>query len=179
MSFLDLEEIDPQLPDGAYSTYDQDCILPHLVGMDESEVYLEIGVDKGKSLAFARYYSGGFIYGIDITDTLQHENAFIKGKDIVYLVDGSDIVAKTWDKPITLMFIDGEHTYEGVKRDWDNFSQFVRPGGTVFFHDCDSTSPGVVQLFDEIRDDPKWHNFILYKTPIANTSMASCEKKDA
>jgi predicted O-methyltransferase YrrM len=36
---------------------------------------------------------------------------------------------------IDMLFIDGDHTYEGVKMDWEMYSQLVRPGGLVVFHD--------------------------------------------
>jgi predicted O-methyltransferase YrrM len=36
---------------------------------------------------------------------------------------------------IDLLFLDGDHTYEGVKRDWEMYSPLVRKGGLVVFHD--------------------------------------------
>jgi len=39
------------------------------------------------------------------------------------------------DEPIDFLFIDGDHTYEGVKMDFDMYSPLVRPGGIVAFHD--------------------------------------------
>jgi len=37
--------------------------------------------------------------------------------------------------PLDLLFIDGDHTYDGVKRDFEMYSPFVRPGGIIAFHD--------------------------------------------
>jgi len=37
--------------------------------------------------------------------------------------------------PLDLLFIDGDHSYEGVKADFDNYSPLVRPGGLIVFHD--------------------------------------------
>lgn len=34
-----------------------------------------------------------------------------------------------------LVFIDGDHTFEGVKLDWNYYGNLVRPGGIVAFHD--------------------------------------------
>lgn len=52
-------------------------------------------------------------------------------------------------------FIDGDHTYEGVREDWLNYSPMVRPGGLVAFHDTwpnfDRHEPGVVRWVDELR----------------------------
>jgi predicted O-methyltransferase YrrM len=36
---------------------------------------------------------------------------------------------------VDFLFIDGDHSYEGVKRDFEMFAPLVRPGGIVAFHD--------------------------------------------
>lgn len=36
---------------------------------------------------------------------------------------------------LDLLFIDGDHSYEGVKKDWDAYKDFLKPGATVVFHD--------------------------------------------
>lgn len=36
---------------------------------------------------------------------------------------------------IDLLFIDGDHTYEGVRKDIEAWVKFVKPGGIVAFHD--------------------------------------------
>jgi len=38
-------------------------------------------------------------------------------------------------RQIDLLFIDGDHTYQGVKRDFEIYSQYVRSGGMIVFHD--------------------------------------------
>lgn len=35
-----------------------------------------------------------------------------------------------------MVFIDGDHTYEGVKNDFDRFGRRVRVGGAVLFDDA-------------------------------------------
>lgn len=36
---------------------------------------------------------------------------------------------------LDLLFIDGDHSYEGVKADWEAYKKFLRPGSIVIFHD--------------------------------------------
>lgn len=36
---------------------------------------------------------------------------------------------------VDFLFIDGDHTYEGVKQDFETYAPLVRPGGIVAFHD--------------------------------------------
>ena len=37
---------------------------------------------------------------------------------------------------VDLVFIDGDHSYEGVANDFERFGRRVRPGGAVLFHDA-------------------------------------------
>ena len=39
------------------------------------------------------------------------------------------------DRKVDFLFIDGDHTYEGVKRDFEMYSPLVREGGIIAFHD--------------------------------------------
>ena len=39
------------------------------------------------------------------------------------------------DRPIDLLMIDGDHSYEGVRRDFELYAPLVREGGLVAFHD--------------------------------------------
>lgn len=38
-------------------------------------------------------------------------------------------------RSIDFLLIDGDHSYEGVKRDWELYEPFVPPGGLIAFHD--------------------------------------------
>ena len=38
--------------------------------------------------------------------------------------------------PVRLLFIDGDHSYEGVSADWTHWREVLEPGGHVLFHDA-------------------------------------------
>ena len=38
-------------------------------------------------------------------------------------------------RPLDFLFIDGDHSYEGVARDFELYAPLVRPGGLIAFHD--------------------------------------------
>lgn len=40
---------------------------------------------------------------------------------------------------IDFLFIDGDHTYEGVKQDYEMYSHLVNEGGYIAFHDINDT----------------------------------------
>lgn len=54
--------------------------------------------------------------------------------------------------PYDLAFIDGDHSYEGVHADFDNYAPMVRPGGIIAFHDVCRYEPGVMKLADELHE---------------------------
>jgi predicted O-methyltransferase YrrM len=57
------------------------------------------------------------------------------------------------NKPVDFLFIDGDHSYEGVKRDFELWSPLVRPGGLVAFHDMRPDHPdGVPRLWAELKE---------------------------
>jgi predicted O-methyltransferase YrrM len=59
--------------------------------------------------------------------------------------------------PFDFMFIDGDHTYEGVRDDWRIWDVLLVPWGVVAFHDTwpnfDRHEPGVVRWVDELRHE--------------------------
>jgi MMP 1-O-methyltransferase len=58
-------------------------------------------------------------------------------------------VASSWNRPIRLLWIDGDHSYEGAKKDLDGFFPHLVPGGVVAFHDALNEFPGPIRVFVE------------------------------
>ena len=40
---------------------------------------------------------------------------------------------------LDFLFIDGDHSYEGVKKDYEDYNKYVKPGGWIGFHDIKDT----------------------------------------
>jgi predicted O-methyltransferase YrrM len=51
-------------------------------------------------------------------------------------------LAASWEREVELVFIDGDHSEQGCQRDWEDWREFVAPGGHVVFHDARSGRPG-------------------------------------
>jgi len=67
-----------------------------------------------------------------------------------------DLVKTALDgRLIDFLFIDGDHTYEGVKTDFEMYSPLVREGGIIAFHDIVPGSlenvGGVSKYWSEIK----------------------------
>ena len=50
----------------------------------------------------------------------------------------TDDLARQWaghKTPIDLLYIDADHSHEQSRRDFENFSPYVRPNGLILMHD--------------------------------------------
>jgi predicted O-methyltransferase YrrM len=66
-------------------------------------------------------------------------------------------------EPIDFLFIDGDHTYAGLKGDWEGWSGLIIPGGVIGLHDSRPTptrpihDAGSVKYTTEVvRKDPRF-----------------------
>ena len=133
---------------------------------------LEIGSYKGKSTvglaSIAQLYGFGPVVAVDphsapaVTDyghgTAQSSwddfRATLRAAGVENSVEAhraySRDLAKDWNRPIRLLWIDGDHTYNGAKDDIDLFGQHLVPNGIVAFHDVLHSFEGPVRVFTEV-----------------------------
>lgn len=133
-----------------------DCLVKYVKLLPENPIIVNIGAGFGTSaLCFAEPRHDAEIFSIDLRDDdnpfgglLNERNAFI-GADAklpTQIKGDSKKVGKTWDKEIDLLFIDGDHSAEGVGGDIDIWIPYVKDGGYVLFHDYGSPYHGFVTL---------------------------------
>jgi predicted O-methyltransferase YrrM len=139
-----------------------------IVEQKNPDVIVDLGVEWGYSTYCFALAEKGIIYAIDsfegddhsgVKNTFNYVNLRIKQlkyDNIIVIKDYFDNVAKTWNKPIDILHIDGYHTYEAVKNDYETWSPFVKDDGVILFHDtcCYHYTFGVHKLLKEI-DLPK------------------------
>ena len=70
----------------------------------------------------------------------------------------SEAAARGWVRPIDFLFIDGDHSLPGVRRDWELFAPFLGEFGVTVFHDTtwerhgpNRSDMGVPRFVDELR----------------------------
>ena len=72
----------------------------------------------------------------------------------------SEQTAANWSRPVDLVFVDGDHSVEGCRLDWELWSPHVAPGGAVVFHDARGGRPdgdglpGPTSVVDELFRGP-------------------------
>lgn len=160
---VDLDAIDLKANPGAFSTFDMAVLVPEVMKLKPLQIYLEVGVDRGKSLSVARMVAqkGVEVIGVDVC-----EDPKVKGTEFFR----RDSTKFQLGFQVNVIFIDGDHTYEGCKADIDNWYPQMAEGGVMLFHDCDATSPGVVKAVKEFVKKNKLTD--VYYDPNQRCSMA-------
>lgn len=123
------------------------------------DVYVEIGVSNGKSMALAREKTVAI--GIDpLTAEFDHL-VFVSPENSPKLFKmTSDDFFSSVDIPTVMehrffemAFIDGLHVFEQVLRDFINLEKYAGPDSVVFIHDC---LPANHQMAERVRQSAFW-----------------------
>ncbi|MFH1230024.1 MAG: class I SAM-dependent methyltransferase [Planctomycetota bacterium] len=156
-----------------------DALFKYASEIPEAGCIVEIGSWMGKStialalgLKTKLKYNENLIFAVDphrdtsthnkfnVSDTFEEFNKNIskfKVADIVQPIKStSEEFAKGWTARISLLFVDGEHTYESVKQDLGLWLPFLIKNGIVMCHDYDGGTPGVVKAVQEMMPGSKY-----------------------
>ncbi len=149
--------------------------LKHLVSwvVDlDPEVIVEIGSMDGGTLRAWRAIApdadlvsisltGGPYGGGSVPEGLADHHLDADSHSFLTLASVKEIL---YGRPIDFLFIDGDHSYDGVRQDFDMYSSLVRTGGLIAFHDilpCELPGCSVSQLWDELRPVNQTHEFVV------------------
>ncbi len=139
------------------------------------KVVVEIGCDAGGTLYAWRELGAELVVGITLSD-----GRFGSGREldahgaVIIEADSHDVLTRELlegildGKEIDLLFIDGDHTYEGVREDFLLYAGLVAESGVIAFHDVvphpNHPDVGVQTFWSElsgekeviVTDDPTW-----------------------
>lgn len=84
---------------------------------------------------------------------------------VVPIVSKSTLTAKMWATPLSLVFIDGGHTFEAAYNDYNCWAKHIMPGGYLLVHD-------IFMTHEEGGQAPHY----VYKLAIASGQFKVLEK---
>lgn len=114
----------------------------------DNEAIINIGVEYGASMVcLATHYHGHLLIGIDLNFTPLDPDVRVElaEKAIWLLGDSTDKVLQSRVKAlltvaahaeVALLFVDGNHSYDGALQDAMDYTPLVKVGGVAIFHDC-------------------------------------------
>jgi hypothetical protein len=121
------------------------------------KVMLEIGCATGGTLhAWTKVCPE--VYGITTPEGV-YDNADYYGAEVL-LEDSHSQKAQDWvtkklhGRQLDVLFIDGDHSYNGAQADYNDYAPFVKPGGLILFHDvCNPFEADAVRMWKEIASE--------------------------
>jgi predicted O-methyltransferase YrrM len=133
-----------EAPTSQVTKRELECLLKHARGAD---VIVEIGCYEGSTTAALAANTAGRVYSIDpfFSGRLgicygELVARFVRWKrrlrNIEFLKAFSQDVAPEFQQSVDFIFIDADHRYETIKKDWQDWFPKVRPGGIIALHDC-------------------------------------------
>jgi cephalosporin hydroxylase len=115
-----------------------------VVAATDPRVIVEIGCDAGGTLFCWRQLCDA-VFGITLPDntwpTGGQSLPLVDHGAEVYTGDSHEPETLCWlrerldGQPVDMLHIDGDHSYAGVKADFEMYSPLVGPGGLVLIHD--------------------------------------------
>ena len=145
----------------------------------QMESVIEVGSWKGRSTTALLEGCKGPVLAVDnwsghdpasnglLEETVAREDVFGQFshntqayENLSILKGDSSSLGKEWDKPADMVFIDGEHTYEGCKADIEAWGPKARK--IIAFHDYNQAWPGVMQAVNEKYGIPEVVGTIAY-----------------
>jgi hypothetical protein len=102
--------------------------------------------------------SDGACHAADIPTVVY--NKFLENiapyNNITHIRKTSDDAVVDIKNQVDLVYIDGVHTYEQVKKDIANYRGFIKHGGLLCGHDYESNFQGVIDAVDESFGKPNF-----------------------
>jgi len=157
-------------PETQTSEAERACLARHAAGRRR---LVEIGVWHGVTTVHLRsvMHPDGVLFAVDPfprgrlgvsfqrliarSEVVRVQNGAVRWMRVTGLEAARLYAAATRD-PIDFIFIDGDHSYEGLRDDWLSWSRLVAPDGIVALHDSRATpdrpisEAGSVRFTDEV-----------------------------
>lgn len=124
---------------GSYTGYSS-CFLAeaaphaHVYCIDLWNLRLPEETNKRTRKKYKLSFNSTEAFELFLSRTAKHQN-------VTWIRGDSREIAKAWDRPIGLLFIDGAHEYDSVVADYRNWGSHVRRGGYIVMHDVHMGPP--------------------------------------
>lgn len=142
--------------------------------------------------------------GVGGPNDLENEDSFFRLNFYPRLIKSTSVDAYydffvRQDIKIDVLFIDGDHSYDGVKTDFDLYSKILSDNGLIVIHDTDSDYEetlivsedtkkdhyrfdGPAKFVKELGESPEWnliklHNFRILKDKPSSSGITIINKK--
>lgn len=135
------------------------------------ESYLELGIGNGGSFALTSFFMKQSLKKAIAVDNLAYGSLINQNEvEVLNYIESSKqlnefcnykFIRKSTDEyfqslkgveRFDCIFIDADHSYHGVKKDFDNSLKHIVSGGFIIFHDINSSAcPGIQRIWNDVK----------------------------
>lgn len=161
-----------------------ECLKLHMLARHSEDNILEIGAYKGRSTCCIASATKHNLYSMDLwdlrnadfkpskkvisrgyflTDTYKqflNNVSLFSLKNVISVKGDSKEIGKIWKISLGMLFIDGDHTYDGFLSDYSLFAKHVISGGFLAVHDY-VIKPVATVIEEVIKPSGLWESFEL------------------
>lgn len=120
------------------------------------------------SLGLEKFGYNGVVYTIDnykrrlaSKAKLNYKRHNVEDKIVQLTMTTDEAVQRFSDQFFKFIFIDADHQYESVKKDFLNYYPLIRKGGIIAFHDCNQERINkVIEEYVNINSNLKWEFWV-------------------
>lgn len=156
---------------GVFSEDDMRVLKEYIEKLKPGDVYIEVGVDEGRSARTAHEYAHPDVYKlyIDIHNVDPHKVSIGRGKwmeqegmvgigkkGFFIHGDGDLFVPLLPKESVSLCFLDPHHDYESIKSCTLAIEPLMKKGSVMLFHDTDHFE--TKQWLDDHYGEVNWEN---------------------
>lgn len=160
------------------------CGLLELVAVRQPRRILEIGTARGGTLYLLSRatHPEALLVSVDISERNYRADllrSFARDRQRIELLVGDSTAESTraesrrlFPDGVDLLFLDGDHSYEGISRDFELYWRLVQPGGMIVFHDIvednrtrhgidtGGWTGGVPRFWAEVKQRHRYREFV-------------------
>jgi predicted O-methyltransferase YrrM len=93
-----------------------------------------------------------------IYSKIERLRKYFPNKEFEFFNSTTDDFFKNNTQTYDCIFIDADHDYEGVRKDYLNSLKFINKGGYLIFHDISNMSTGVARCWNEVKEERQGSN---------------------
>lgn len=151
-------------------------IIKWIIKLTNCQSYLELGVEYGTNILNVKDFVKKCV-AVDIAELFDKQNIEFN------LMSTDEFFLKNKDT-FDIIFIDADHNYKQVKKDFENSLKILNKFGIIIFHDTDPIAPELLEE-NKCSDSYKIVDYLLTRNdlnvmtfPIHETGLTMCMRKN-
>lgn len=135
----------------AFMRSDEKLFLAYLAAsLPQDALIVEVGTFTGGSAYLMGLASEGRARVVSIDPNKPEDMSLLEKVNAEFFHGDAESYRAERSEPIDLLFIDGDHSFSGVRLDYELLAPLVKPGGIVALHDFDFDHFGIKLFCDAL-----------------------------